>query len=94
MSFLIGYRDDERRIRYYHGMNGRVGRAVCGSKKHAPRFDEQTGGGNPQATTDSRQSRLADRAGRTAMQVRVNQNHQFIVDGIQKSVAVARMVSA
>lgn len=43
MNFLIGYRDEDRRVRYYHGMSGKTGKAVCGPKKHAPRFDEQRG---------------------------------------------------
>lgn len=44
MDFLIGYRDENRKVHYYHGMNGQTGRAVCGTKIAAPRFDEQTGG--------------------------------------------------
>ena len=42
-SYLIGYRDDNRRVKYYLCTDVRKGRAVCGPKKGAPRFDLQMG---------------------------------------------------
>lgn len=39
-KFLIGYRDDDGKIGYYIGMNGRSGKAIIGPKCEAPRFDE------------------------------------------------------
>ncbi len=44
MSYLIGYRDDDRRIKYYLGVNGASGRAVCGPKKEAPTIRQRYGG--------------------------------------------------
>lgn len=70
MNFLIGYRDDDFRIRYYRYFNGSTGRATCGTKKEAARFDSDTGGGNPQAATGARQQRLADGGRATAVQIR------------------------
>lgn len=43
-QYLIGYRDSDRRIRYYAGVSGLTGRAVCCPKKEAPRFDSDTVG--------------------------------------------------
>jgi len=44
MTHLIGYRDEGGAIHYYLGVDGRRGKAVCGPKKEAPRFDRETGG--------------------------------------------------
>lgn len=70
MNYLIGYRDNSRKIHYYLGVNGATGRAVVGPKKEAPRFDHDTGGGNsPPAPGRRRSRRLADGRGGAAMQV-------------------------
>ena len=39
-KFLIGYRDEDGRIKYYLGVDGKRGKTVCGPKKEAPRVEE------------------------------------------------------
>lgn len=71
-QYLIGYRHSDRRIRYYAGVSGATGRAVCRPKKGAPRFDGDTGGGNPPPAPGDRQPRLAAGRRAAAVQVRVS----------------------
>jgi hypothetical protein len=42
-AYVIGYRDDMRRIRYYRGVNGATGKASTGAKRDAVRIDRSMG---------------------------------------------------
>lgn len=42
-GYVIGFRDDSRRIRYYRGINGATGKASLGGKSSAVIVDQELG---------------------------------------------------
>jgi hypothetical protein len=42
-DYLVGFRDSDRRVKYYLGMNGQRGKPIYGPKKDAPRVSKELG---------------------------------------------------